>query len=63
MSSGFATVVGMLLGAYVSFGAESAHLITSTLMAAPGTLCFTKLFYPEIEESQTTANTIQVEKS
>lgn len=63
MSSGFATVAGMLLGAYVSFGAESAHLITSTVMAAPGALCFSKLFYPETEESQTRANNIQVEKS
>lgn len=63
LSSGFATVAGTLLGAYVSFGAESSHLITSTVMAAPGALCFSKLFWPETEESQTKADNLVLEKS
>lgn len=32
-------------------------------MAAPGNLAFAKLFYPETEESKTTAENIAIEKS
>lgn len=63
MSSGFATVSGTVLAAYISYGAEPAHLITSSVMAAPGNLAFSKLFYPETEESKTTAENIAIEKS
>lgn len=63
MASGFATVSGTVLAAYISFGAEPAHLITSSVMAAPATLFFAKLFYPEVEKSQTTKDNIQMAKS
>lgn len=63
LASGFATVAGTVLGAYVTFGAEPAHLITSTVMAAPGAICFSKLFYPETEKSQTSADNFSLEKS
>ncbi|KAJ6641433.1 Solute carrier family 28 member 3 [Pseudolycoriella hygida] len=63
MSSGFATVSGTVLAAYISYGAEPAHLVTSSVMAAPAALCFAKLFYPETEESKTDAENIQLEKS
>lgn len=63
MSSGFATVSGSVLAAYISYGAEPAHLVTSSVMAAPAALCFAKLFYPETEESKTNADNIQLEKS
>ncbi|XP_053684985.1 sodium/nucleoside cotransporter 1 [Sabethes cyaneus] len=63
MSSGFATVSGTVLAAYISFGAEPAHLITASVMAAPAALCFAKLIYPETEESKTRSDNIQMEKS
>lgn len=63
MVSGFATVSGSVLAAYISFGAEPQHLITASVMAAPATLAFSKLFYPETEESQTSSGNIQMEKS
>ncbi|KAJ6639062.1 Solute carrier family 28 member 3 [Pseudolycoriella hygida] len=63
MASGFATVAGSVLAAYIRFGAEPAHLIASTVMAAPGAVCFAKLFYPETEGSQTTAENIELQKS
>lgn len=63
MSSGFATVSGSVLAAYISYGAEPAHLVTSSVMAAPAALCFAKLFYPETEVSKTDAENIQLEKS
>lgn len=63
MSSGFATVSGTVLAAYMNFGAEASHLITSSVMAAPATLAFSKLFYPEVEISQTTSKSMSMEKS
>jgi pyrimidine nucleoside transport protein len=63
MTSGFATVSGTVLAAFINYGAEPAHLITASVMAAPASLCYAKLFYPEIEESKTTSDNIQMEKS
>lgn len=63
MSSGFATVSGTVLAAYMNFGAEASHLITSSVMAAPATLAFSKLFYPETEVSQTTSKSFTLEKT
>ncbi|XP_055631867.1 sodium/nucleoside cotransporter 1-like [Toxorhynchites rutilus septentrionalis] len=63
MASGFATVSGTVLAAYISFGAEPAHLITASVMAAPAAICFAKLIYPETEESKTRSDNIQMEKS
>ncbi|XP_034652477.1 solute carrier family 28 member 3 [Drosophila subobscura] len=63
MVSGFATVSGTVLAAYLSFGASAAHLITSSVMAAPATLAISKLYMPETEESQTTSESIELEKS
>ncbi|XP_037717280.1 uncharacterized transporter YutK isoform X2 [Drosophila subpulchrella] len=62
-TSGYSTVAGTVLGAYVSFGASPAFLITASVMAAPGSLAFSKLFYPETEESLTRSDNIQLEKS
>lgn len=61
MASGFATVSGSVLGIYTSYGADPGFLITSSVMAAPGAIAFSKLFYPEIEENVDAD--IQIEKS
>ncbi|XP_041772131.1 solute carrier family 28 member 3-like isoform X1 [Anopheles merus] len=63
MTSGYATVSGTVLAAYISFGANPAHLITASVMAAPGALCFAKMIYPETEESKTRSDNIQMEES
>ncbi|XP_035786695.1 solute carrier family 28 member 3-like isoform X1 [Anopheles albimanus] len=63
MTSGFATVSGTVLAAYISFGANPAHLITASVMAAPGALCFAKMIYPETQESKTRSDNIQMEES
>ncbi|KAH8297135.1 hypothetical protein KR044_005330, partial [Drosophila immigrans] len=62
-TSGYATVAGTVLGAYISFGASAAYLITASVMAAPGGLAFAKLFWPETEESLTKSDNIDLEKS
>ncbi|XP_053598836.1 solute carrier family 28 member 3 [Microplitis demolitor] len=63
MCSGFASVSGTVLAAYISFGAQPSHLITASLMAAPASLSFSKLLYPETEKSQTTFKNIPMQKS
>lgn len=63
MASGFATVSGSVLAAYIGFGANPANLITASVMAAPASLCLSKLIYPETEESQTTSKNIVMAKS
>uniref|UniRef100_A0A670JPV7 Sodium/nucleoside cotransporter n=1 Tax=Podarcis muralis TaxID=64176 RepID=A0A670JPV7_PODMU len=54
MTAGFATIAGSVLGAYISFGVTS-HLLTASVMSAPAALAIAKLFWPETEHSQITA--------
>lgn len=56
-------VSGSVMVAYIGFGAKPANLITASVMAAPASLFFAKLVYPEVEESQTSSANIQLEKS
>jgi pyrimidine nucleoside transport protein len=63
MVSGLSTVSGTVMVAYIAFGANPAHLITASVMAAPASLFFAKLCYPEQEESLTSSDNIQMEKS
>lgn len=63
MAGGFASVSGTVLAAYISFGAEASHLIISSVMSAPAALAFSKLFWPEEEESRTSSDNIVVEKT
>ncbi|XP_018369850.1 PREDICTED: solute carrier family 28 member 3 isoform X2 [Trachymyrmex cornetzi] len=63
ISSGFSTVSGTVLAAYISFGAKPAHLITASIMSAPTSLAYSKLFYPETEQSLTKSENIKLEKS
>nr|XP_033335794.1 solute carrier family 28 member 3-like [Megalopta genalis] len=63
MCSGFAMISGTVLAAYIENGANPAHLITASLMAAPASLCYAKLFYPETEEIIVTRENVKLEKS
>ena len=60
MVGGFATIAGPVLAAFVNFGISPAHLISASIMSAPAGLAVAKLLYPETEESQTTAEKIEV---
>lgn len=53
MTGGFATIAGGVLGAYLSFGIPTAHLIAAFFMTAPISLVVSKLLYPETEVSET----------
>jgi pyrimidine nucleoside transport protein len=63
MVSGFATVSGSVLAAFISFGAEPAHLITASVIAAPASLAISKLVWPETEQSKTSSDNMEMEKS
>lgn len=56
-------VSGTVFAAYIAFGAQPAHLITASMMSAPAALCYSKLFYPETEQSLTKLDNIKLEKS
>jgi concentrative nucleoside transporter, CNT family len=60
MTGGFATVAGGTLGAYLSFGIPTEHLIAAFFMTAPTSLVVAKLLYPETEVSDT-AGQVRIE--
>ncbi len=53
MTGGFATIAGGVLGAYLSFGIPTEHLIAAFFMTTPTSLVVSKLLYPETEVSET----------
>lgn len=63
MTSGFSTIAGSVMAAYISFGVSAAHLMTASIMSAPAALAFSKLLYPETHESKTTIENIEMPKS
>jgi pyrimidine nucleoside transport protein len=50
------------MAAYISFGAQPSHILTASVMSAPGALCVAKLFFPETEQSKTSSDNIKIEK-
>ena len=62
MTGGFATIAGSVMAAYINFGVSPSHLLSASVMSAPAALAFSKLFYPETEESKTTNKNINVGK-
>lgn len=67
MVGGFATVAGGVLAIYVGMLRDlpgiAGHLVTASIMAAPGALAISKLIYPETEESVTAgALSIDIER-
>lgn len=63
MTGGFATIAGSVMAAYISFGVSPSHLLTASIMSAPAALAFSKLLYPEVEESRTNLTNIVMPKS
>lgn len=59
MTSGFATIAGSVLVAYIGMGINPQALISSCVMSIPASLATSKLRFPETEESLT-ANRIVI---
>ncbi|KAL5350505.1 hypothetical protein ACLOAV_004074 [Pseudogymnoascus australis] len=53
MTSGFATIAGSVLAAYIFMGINPQALISSCVMSIPASLAISKLRYPETEEPLT----------
>lgn len=58
MTSGFATIAGSVLAAYISMGISPQALVSSCVMSIPASLAISKLRYPETEESLTAGKII-----
>ncbi|CAJ1068932.1 solute carrier family 28 member 3-like [Xyrichtys novacula] len=56
MTGGFASISGTILGAYISFGVKSTHLLTASVMSAPASLAIAKMFWPETETPRVTSS-------
>jgi len=53
MTSGFATIAGSVLTAYINLGVPAVNLVTSSIMSIPASIAISKLRYPELEEPVT----------
>lgn len=53
MTSGFSTIAGSVLAAYINLGVPPQNLITSSVMSIPASLAISKLRMPETEEPVT----------
>jgi concentrative nucleoside transporter, CNT family len=62
MTAGMAHIAGSVFGAYVLFGAEARHLLTSVVMTAPGTIVLSKMMIPETGIPKTSSDVKLVEE-
>ncbi|KAF9453969.1 hypothetical protein P691DRAFT_770974 [Macrolepiota fuliginosa MF-IS2] len=53
MTSGFSTIAGSVLTAYISLGVPPENLVTSSVMSIPASIAISKMRYPELEEPVT----------
>ena len=53
MVGGMATIAGGVAAAYVLMGINAGHLLTASILSAPGTLVIAKLMFPETAPSET----------
>jgi CNT family concentrative nucleoside transporter len=53
MTSGFSTIAGSVLAAYISLGVPATNLVTSSVMSIPASMAISKMRYPELEEPVT----------
>ncbi|KAF9241643.1 Na+ dependent nucleoside transporter C-terminus-domain-containing protein [Melanogaster broomeanus] len=53
MTSGFSTISGAVLGAYVSLGVPPQNLVTSSVMSIPASIAISKMRVPEVDEPAT----------
>jgi concentrative nucleoside transporter, CNT family len=58
MTSGFATISGSVLVAYISLGLNPQAMVSSCIMSIPASLAVSKLRYPETEETLTAGRVV-----
>ncbi len=63
MVGGMATIAGGVAAAYASLGINAGHLLTASILSAPGTLVIAKLMFPETDKSETVDEECALPKS
>jgi len=58
MTSGFSTIAGSVLGAYIALGVPPQNLVTSSVMSIPASIAISKLRFPETEEPVTRGSVV-----
>ncbi|KAJ2931254.1 hypothetical protein H1R20_g5878, partial [Candolleomyces eurysporus] len=53
MTSGFSTIAGSVLGAYIRLGVPAENLVTSSVMSIPASMAISKMRLPELDEPVT----------
>ncbi|KAI0044354.1 hypothetical protein FA95DRAFT_1562356 [Auriscalpium vulgare] len=53
MTSGFSTIAGSVLGAYINLGVPAQNLVTASIMSIPASIAISKVRLPELEEPVT----------
>ena len=53
MTSGFSTIAGSVLAAYINLGVPATNLVTSSVMSIPASMAISKIRIPETEEPVT----------
>ena len=53
MTSGFSTIAGSVLAAYIGLGVPATNLVTSSVMSIPASMVISKIRIPETEEPVT----------
>ncbi len=63
MAGGMATIAGGVAAAYALMGINPGHLLTASILSAPGTLVIAKLMFPEMDKSETADEECELPKS
>lgn len=53
MTSGFSTIAGSVLAAYINLGVPASNLVTSSVMSIPASMAISKMRLPELKEPVT----------
>jgi CNT family concentrative nucleoside transporter len=60
MTTGFASVSGGIMAAYIQYGIDPKHLLSAVIMTAPGAILFAKILEPEREQPLEAAEKAEV---
>ncbi|KAG8952911.1 hypothetical protein FRC04_003362 [Tulasnella sp. 424] len=58
MTSGFSTISGSVLSAYIALGVPPQNLVTASVMSIPASIAISKLRFPETDEPVTRGNVV-----
>ncbi|KAK0455384.1 Na+ dependent nucleoside transporter C-terminus-domain-containing protein [Desarmillaria tabescens] len=58
MTSGFSTIAGSVMSAYISLGVPPENLVTSSVMSIPASIAISKIRMPEDDEPVTRGNIV-----